>query len=173
MPPHKPRQASVLCGVHHVPCRWFADNSVCYKCPTGSITDPLLTAGGATALTDCGACTRRWADVVSSNHSLTGGGPRRTGITHCTDNSAWLCRCPAGCPDRYFGDPVNGCKACPANSNRATNGWAAFPGLTSALGYLGPCVCDNGYLAINFANGTLQRCVLDCPAGYYVDSTGE
>jgi hypothetical protein len=89
------------------------------------------------------------------------------------NDSACRCCCSAGCPDRYFGDPVNGCKACPANANRATNGWAAFPGLTSTAGYLGPCVCDNGYLAINFNNGTLQRCVLDCPVNYYPDATGE
>jgi hypothetical protein len=81
-------------------------------------------------------------------------------------------RCSVGCGDRTFGDPVGGCKACPANANRATGGFAVFPGLTSTAGALGPCVCDSGYLAINFPNATLQRCVLDCPAGYYVDATG-
>jgi hypothetical protein len=72
-----------------------------------------------------------------------------------------------------FGDPVNGCKSCPANSNRATGGFAVFPAATAPTGALGPCVCDNGYLAINFNNGTLQRCVLDCPVNYYLDATGE
>jgi hypothetical protein len=79
----------------------------------------------------------------------------------------------AGCGDRMYGDPVNGCRSCPANSNRATGGFAVFPAAAAPAGALGPCVCDSGYLAINFNNGTLQRCVLDCPVNYYVDATGE
>jgi hypothetical protein len=70
---------------------------------------------------------------------------------------------PTGCPNRYYGDQATGCKACPANANRATTGWAA---LGSAAG---PCQCDAGYLAVNFANGTLKQCVMDCPANTYLD----
>jgi hypothetical protein len=38
--------------------RWSSASSVCYKCPAGSITDPLKPAGGAVALTECGECLR-------------------------------------------------------------------------------------------------------------------
>jgi hypothetical protein len=89
------------------------------------------------------------------------------------NTNARVPNCSAGCPNAFFGNPVAGCKACPANSNRAPGGFAKFPAATTPAGALAPCVCNSGYLAINFANATLQSCVLSCPANYYVDSTGK